>query len=195
MHAEDWARETHKDQVPQAFKLVQTRPAEGLALCERLANAGSATAMVYAGIIYRDGLGRPPDSIEAEKWFRMAADKGTVSAYHFLGCLYGRLNRLQESREAFAIAGAKDYGPALNLLGRIYASGHGVEKNIPRAIQYFERASEVGHLGGRILLARLLMRYPTTWADTVRGLLLYVSWWPSVINTLIREGISSDRLI
>jgi TPR repeat protein len=159
-----------------------------------LAKEGSPMSMVYLGYIYMNGIGRPPDIPEAERWFGMAADAGSVEAYYSLGNLYARSNRWREAREAYAIAGAKDYGPALNRLGRMYWWGQGVEKDYSRAKRYLERASEAGHLGGRVALAHLLMRNTDSWKIKVRGLGLYLACWLPVIVAFAKQGESSDRL-
>ena len=194
MHFEEWLREPDKDQLVRAVTILDSRPADALPIFQNLAKVGSATSMLYVGYIYRDGLGRPADTSEAEKWFRMAADAGSIIAYHSLGNLYGSSKRWRDAREAFAIAGAKDYGPALNQLGRMYAAGLGVEKDARRAIQYFERASAEGHLPGRIALGRLLMRDSGSRIERARGLFLYLVSWPFLFFTLLREGYGSERL-
>ena len=194
MNFTDWLHEPDQGELVRACKALKSNPSEALKLFEDLAKAGSAMSMLYIGYIYSDGLGRARDLNEAEKWFRQAANAGSVSAQYSLGNLYARSKRLGEAREAFAIAGAQDYGPALNQLGRMYAVGSGVEKDLRRARQYLERASAVGHLPGRVALARLLMRNPGSRIDKVRGLLLYVAAWPTILFRLLKEGYASERL-
>jgi TPR repeat protein len=194
MYSEDWLHEPKKDQVTQAFKLLRSRPRDALDVFEKLAKAGSPASMFYIGVIYQNGMGCPADISAAEKWFRRAADAGSVTAYYSLGDLYGRSKRWREAREAFAIAGAKEYGPALNRLGRIYAVGRGVEKDVRKARQYLERASAEGNLPGRIALARVLIGHSGNWIDKGRGTLLYLSSWLLVLSTLLFEGYASERL-
>jgi TPR repeat protein len=194
MHPEDWSREPNIDRLERAVRTLQRYPADAQVMFEDLAKSGSPLSMLYIGYIYRDGIGRVADIDEAERWFRKAADAGSVEGYYSLGSLCGRSKRWREAREAFAIAGAKDHGPALHRLGRIYWAGWGVEKDLGRAKRYLERASQAGHLGGRIGLAVLLMRDASSWTTKVRGLALYVSSSLLVICTLFREGEGSDRL-
>jgi TPR repeat protein len=194
LRSEDWRHEPDRDQLAQVVKMLGIHPAEALKVFGNLAKAGSAASMLYIGYIHRDGLGTAADVGEAERWFRMATDAGSISAHYSLGNLYGRLNRMREAREAFAIAGANEYGPALNQLGRMYAVGRGVEKDVRRARQYLERASTVGHLPGRIALARLLVLASDSWSDKARGFVLYLASDPLLFWTLFREGYASEQL-
>jgi len=52
------------------------------------ANAGYVEGMVMAGMFYRDGTGTSKDSVEALKWFTLAADQGDVSGIACLDDVY-----------------------------------------------------------------------------------------------------------
>ena len=56
---------------------------------EPLAEAGDPYAQFYLGLMHYDGIGISQDLLEAEKWFRMAADQGHAPAQISLGVMYG----------------------------------------------------------------------------------------------------------
>lgn len=58
----------------------------------------------------------------------------------------------------FSIAAQTGYGPALNMLGRCYHFGWGVEENLPEAADYYAKAAAAGDEWGRYNLAILHMR-------------------------------------
>ncbi len=59
---------------------VPADPARALALYIRAGNAGDPTAMYYAGLNYRDGLGTEKNLRRAMHWFLCAADSGYSKA-------------------------------------------------------------------------------------------------------------------
>lgn len=58
----------------------------------------------------------------------------------------------------FSIAAQTGYGPALNMLGRCYHFGWGVEENLPESADYYAKAAAAGDEWGRYNLAILHMR-------------------------------------
>ena len=54
-----------------------------------LAEAGDANAQFLVGLIYAAGRqGAPPDTAEAAKWFRLAAEDGYIAAQFWLARMY-----------------------------------------------------------------------------------------------------------
>lgn len=53
-----------------------------------LARGGHVEAQYALGLMFFAGEGTPQDDVEAEKWFRRAADRGLVNAQYQLGSLY-----------------------------------------------------------------------------------------------------------
>lgn len=190
----DWSHEPDPHDLARAIKILKRDPSTAIAKFESMAQRGSPTSMLYIGYLYRAGIGRAVDLKEAERWYGKAADLGSIRAYYSLGTLYLNLKRPQEAKDVLAIAAAKDYGPALNRLGRMYVVGTGVEKNLERARQYLERASAAGNVFGRAGLSLLLLRHRFGMMSKLRGLFLYFTTYFVLVRTICTEGFSSDRL-
>ena len=54
--------------------------AEALAVLTPAAEAGNAQAQALLGMAYENGLGVPPDSAAAQKWYQRAAQAGDAPA-------------------------------------------------------------------------------------------------------------------
>ncbi|MFT8718170.1 tetratricopeptide repeat protein [Acetobacter sp.] len=73
----------------------------------------------------------------------------------------------------FHIAARSGFGPAYNMLGRCHHFGHGVEKNLTKAAEYYEKAASFGDEWGRYNLAILLLRGLGVPVDRPRAFLLF----------------------
>ena len=93
-----------------------------------------------------DGLSSGPNKNEAEKWWLMALQKGSHSAYGRLIVYYA--NDLQDSTKAFRmaekghLAGSSE---ATYYLGLCYSRGIGVKKSRAKAKEYFKEAAAKGY--------------------------------------------------
>lgn len=108
------------------------------------AEKGDADAQYNLGQIYKLGRGVPVDLVEAEKWYRLAAQQG-----HELGeATYGMVLFENGKREAAVpwLERAVTHGEprAQYLLGVMLFNGDGVAKNWPRAYALMLRASAGG---------------------------------------------------
>jgi uncharacterized membrane protein YhaH (DUF805 family) len=63
------------------------------------ANAGDADAQYNLGVAYSQGQGVPQDDVEAEKWFRQAAEQGHAAAQYILGLMATPLAQTTESSQ------------------------------------------------------------------------------------------------
>ena len=59
---------------------IEANPNEAAKLMLISANSGFELAMSYCGFNYRTGNGVPVDKKEAERYYKMAIDKGVVGA-------------------------------------------------------------------------------------------------------------------
>ena len=190
----DWSKEPDLARVHRAHRLLKTEPARGLIEVWALANNGSVMSMIYMAEACSLGNGTKIDLPEAEKWYRRAANTGSLLAYYSLGRLYFKLQRYDEAREAFSAAAAKDYTPAVHFLGRMYASGKGGEKDLVKAQQLLEHASKNGSVLAKGVLAYLFTHGhlgPRKW---LRGMWLYLGVWVDLFVVVATEGRTSDRL-
>lgn len=190
----DWAAEPDHKELTAAGQMLQIDPARTLPRLISLAERGSSTSMVHIGDAHMFGLGTKVDPLEAEKWYRRAADRGSVFGHYDLATLYLTTNRIHEAREGLEFSAARNYAPALNQLGRMYLSGVGAEKDLEKARTYLERASAAGHISGEAGLARLLMKRHWSHLTRLRGVFLMIHAQIFLWVVLIREGFSSERL-
>ena len=125
------------------------------------AEQGDADAQFGLGGAYVQGTGVPQDLVEAERWFRRAAEQGHAGAQTVLRELYRSIRLLAEQGNADAQFG----------LGVAYVQGTGVAQDLVEAVRWFRRAAEQGHAGAQ---ARLGMAYfqgtgvPQDFAEAVR---------------------------
>ncbi|MDY0236833.1 MAG: ATP-binding cassette domain-containing protein [Gudongella sp.] len=113
------------------------------------AGRGSIASAYQLGIIYRDGLGRPRDGREAERWLGLAASRGHQGAMIDLGNMYLKGNGVDkdEVKAAGMFTMASDTGNHIGtaLLGTMYMEGLGFEKDPVKARELFLRSSEFGN--------------------------------------------------
>ncbi|NHN88822.1 tetratricopeptide repeat protein [Acetobacter conturbans] len=115
-----------------------------------------------------------PDHIES---IRLAALKGDPLAQTQWGQALLSSTFMQGDPTAaagwFTIAASAGFGPAHNMLGRCYHFGRGVEKNMPKAAEHYEKAAELGDEWGRYNLGILLLRGLGVEADRPRAFILF----------------------
>lgn len=206
----DWESEPDHDELLLAADLRESDPIQALSRFEALARRGSTTSMAYIGDmylqrsrLYRSSLGRPyshrsdmdGDWQEAERWLREGAERGSAIACYLLAWTYVNVGKPQEALHPLEVAAAQGYAPALNMLGRIYlAADTGVERDIPKARRYLERASAKGNLAGRAALFALFRKFPRSFAERMLGYMLYVVIIGHLMAVAVTEGFSSERL-
>lgn len=135
---------------------------------EQAAKLGYASAMRKIGKDYWNGEnGRPFDEQEAIRWFKRAADAGSVLAMGDLAWYYS--SKRVDWSEAIRFSKQVIEQPyerqnwevvlvQLHRLGTAYMTGEIVEKNVPLAIQYYERASSIGDSDADYLIAILILK-------------------------------------
>lgn len=177
-----------------AHKLCRENPNLALIEYKALAEIGSRSAMVHLGHGFEYGKYWTTDEREAERWYRLATDRGSLLGQYSLASYYLHQKRYDEALSEFRLGAAREYGPALHLLGRMYYFGTGVTRDPVKAKSYLERASKKGNLLARALLSRLLQRDGHGLLDWIKGTVMK---WVTVIEGIIvilAEGRSSERL-
>mgnify|MGYP003576990020 CR=1 FL=1 len=180
--------------LKRAFEINEREPAEAVPLLEYLAESGSPMGMIFLGYAYRAGTGVVKDPAQAERWYRRAADMGSVLGLYELGRLYIEQVRYDEAKEAFRFASAAGYAPATYHLGRMYWFGFGVEKDIRRAKTLWEDASANGHVFAERHLATLFIQTRLNTAEWLWGIFLIGRSFVGLFTALCSEGFGSDRL-
>lgn len=116
-------------------------------------------ACFYIGMMYRDGLGVKQDYAASLEWFTRGSEEGDPDCTFALARQYmlGQGVEKDPARaEALMEAETKESGYACRLLGDMYRKGDLMEKNIEKAIFYYEKGCE---LGNRSCYARLGDQY------------------------------------
>ncbi|MFL6546932.1 MAG: caspase family protein, partial [Candidatus Udaeobacter sp.] len=77
------------DQLARAKELLKVRRfSEAMPLFQAAASSGNAEGLRYLGEVYKNGLGVPPDYIQARQWYEKAAAAGDAGAMNAIGSLY-----------------------------------------------------------------------------------------------------------
>ena len=127
---------------------------------KKAAQKGSAKAMVRLGIMHNAGNDAFPKNVElAKSWFETAAANNEPEAYYHLGRLAENITRANDfyhrARELFEKEAAAGKTRAMIWLGRIYASGDGVERNTVTAKIWFSKANLLGDTKAKVNLEAL----------------------------------------
>lgn len=189
----DWAKEPDGDELRRAYDLLATAPADALVALKGLAKRGSVMSMLYIAEACRKGMGTNVDLVQAQDWYRRAANCGSIPASYELGRILFELKNYAKSKEAFDVGEAHDYAPSINMLGMMYLRGLSVEKNISRARELLERASGLGHVFAKRNLAGLLMRGAYGPLGFLRGVGLFLVAVKDTLTIVLNDPLS-DRL-
>ena len=100
-------------------------------------------------LMYANRQGVPQDYIEAEKWYRKAAEQGDASAQNNLGLMYhegqGVPQDYIEAIKWYRKAAEQGHAHAQCNLGVGYYGGQGVARDYVEAVKWFLNAAEQGH--------------------------------------------------
>jgi TPR repeat protein len=164
-----WKNEPDMTQLRHAYSLRSTDPAQSLAELRALADRGSLASMVYLAEAYTKGLGTSVDLLQAEEWYKRAAQGGSVLASYHLGRSYLAKNDYLNAMKAFESGALAGYMPSTRQLGGLYLRGTGVERDLNKAREFFERASASGNVFAKRDLAYLLIRGHFGFLQILRG--------------------------
>lgn len=112
------------------------------------AESGNLEAQLRLAISYRDGKGVDRDNAEALRWGHMAADGGNTAAMDFVGFMFfaGRgVTPNPEIAAGYFKAASDSVASAAWNLGQCYFAELGVEQDIPKALETWKKAAEMGH--------------------------------------------------
>jgi TPR repeat protein len=167
----DWTKEPDMEALNHAFGLLSSDPEQGLVELKALADRGSIASMLYIAHTYRKLKGDLPQSTE---WYRRAMNAGSLIGAHELGRNYFDAKNYLSALDAFKVGEGNDYAPSIHMLGLMYRNGFGVEKDIDKARNLFERAAALGHAHARGHLGVLLLTGRYGPRQFVRGLRLWL---------------------
>jgi hypothetical protein len=111
------------------------------------ANSNDAPAMALVGELYRDGLSVKQSQEEANKWYKLAADRGDPQAQYSLGLSYlegrGMAKDLKQARAWFEKAAEKNQPAALYNLAVMAIEGE--IQDFKGAADLFRRSMDGGY--------------------------------------------------
>jgi TPR repeat protein len=122
------------------------------------ANQGDPDAQTNLGVMYMDGEGGPVDLETGIDWIKKAAAKGALRATGCLATAYDNGTGVpKDSRKAFELymqlAGRSEFDPIIASaqynIAVAYLKGDGVEPDLSRAMNWWERAAQQGHAKAR----------------------------------------------
>jgi TPR repeat protein len=127
----------------------ESSKAQALRWFMRAAASGFPRAEHNLGLMYTLGMGVPADRDQAIHWFRRASQHGLAASKANLGVLLVNSPNRADQEEGFKIvsATAKDgNSDAENALAYCYQFGAGTHLDMPKAVEFYQRASAHGNL-------------------------------------------------
>ncbi|MDR1111574.1 MAG: sel1 repeat family protein [Deltaproteobacteria bacterium] len=125
-------------------------------LIRSAAELGDSTAMFYLGMFYEDGEGMAMSQVEAEKWYRLAAESGHGTSQYIQGLKHGSRGDGQAIRW-FRLAAGQGNSEAMRRLGDIYYNGNGVPRDLTEAATWYRRVARLGNTEIQYRLGLLLL--------------------------------------
>lgn len=189
----DWASEPDVTLLLRARAMLKTESSQALHDLEKLADHGSLMSMVYIAWAYSNGEGLHLDLEQAEAWYRRAVDGGSILASLYLGTLYGKQRKFDQEIEAYSIGVIKDFPPSIYRLGWLYFMGYGVDRDLTKARELWERASKLGHVRAKRYLGLSMMQGKYGILEIPRGAVMLISLVGEIWRIISRDP-QSDLL-
>ena len=113
----------------------------------KLVEEGNLNAMEEMGHLYRVGnLLYAKDTVLAEKYYRMGAEKGSAGCQLWLG-QFLREKGLKEEAFAWLLkSGEKGQGWSAFIVGQMYENGEGTPKDMSKAIEWYTKSAKSENL-------------------------------------------------
>jgi uncharacterized protein len=169
--------------------MPQPDPGEALTWYRKAAQHGSVDAATNIATMYATADGIPRDMDAAILWFRQAAEAGGATAQYNLALIYGRGDGVardqQKSLDWLVKAADQDVIPALLNLGNRYLHPlDGSKPDVPRAMQRYQRAAELGDGLAQAILGDIYSGGTLLAADYEKA----VRWYRMAADQGQREG-------
>lgn len=136
------------DDCEAAFEAKEYEEAHEI--CKTLAIAGDAEAQFIVGVMYEYGHGGVPQNHnQAFKWYRLAAEQGSVKAQFTLGYKYNKgIGVLEDDEEAvkwYRLAAEQGFDSAQYNLGLMYRRGEAIPKDDVIAYMWLNLSAAQGN--------------------------------------------------
>jgi TPR repeat protein len=159
-----------------------------------LAEQGSVLSLLFLGYASQEGLDIKVDLDASERWYRRAADCGSLQGYYRLGKQYLNQKRYEEAAAAFECAAAKGYVPAIHWSGVMYLWGKGVALDKQKGEQLLRHAASRGSIFAKVKLARYLIDGHAGLWNRLCGVRLWIEALVQGLSVYYKEGPKSQRL-
>jgi TPR repeat protein len=123
---------------------AQGRHAEAATLLRTVAEQGDARAQLRVAALYERGDGVLQSFVEAERWYRSAAEQDVVAAQARLGEIYLTGLAPPDTATAAAIERIADAQRPGSLLKRLYPQGLAIAQDLAQAADWNQRAARAG---------------------------------------------------
>lgn len=120
---------------------VQIRANEGL---EQACKSNDYWACFRLGNSYEDGLGVSKDRNVSKNYYQKACEGHYDTACYRLGGSFRFDKNYEQANKYFEVACENGIHEACSQLGRAYKLGEGVEKNIPKALEFYRKSCKGG---------------------------------------------------
>lgn len=166
---------------------------EAFRLYKELAEQGNVECQSFAGWMYFDGTGVASNDEKALFWLEKAANQGDIQAQFYLAKLHLKKGECDSALNWLEQAAAKEYAPAMFLLGHMYQLGRCVVPDEDKAFHLISRAADAGHLFARREYARFLMKGRLGLANVFKGVRIYLTLFFPAIRAAVADPYT-DRL-
>ncbi|MDO5861737.1 MAG: SEL1-like repeat protein [Thermoplasmata archaeon] len=126
-------------------------------LYRRAAEAGDADSMYDLAMMLDAGDGIPMDRAEAERWFRSSAELGDNDARLCLGGILYERSEFAEAESVFTDAALDGDVKGMYNLALMYAEGVLGERDMGKAEEWLESASEAGFAYAQTMLGTIYL--------------------------------------
>lgn len=134
----------------ESGKYLEQNTTKAFELSLKAAKSGHVLAQTRVATHYENGIKNflKPNGLDAEKWYRLAAEKGFNEAQYHLGMMYMLGEKINsdpyEGIYWLEEAAFNGHLMAQDQLGRAYYSGFGVQKDTDKALEWFNKAGKGG---------------------------------------------------
>ena len=132
-------------------KIPEKNTEKGIELMKKAAELRDGTAESNLSKYYFNGAAGEPDIEEAEKWARRAAEDHNAEMLNEIGvCYYNGDEKLgiavnkEKAYEIFSYSAKHNGSLSIGNAGVCCLNGFGTEKDIPKAIEWFEKGTRIG---------------------------------------------------
>ena len=188
----EWAQEPRASDLWGALDLLDEDRSSGISMLTDLSMTGSALAMMYLGETLSREEGESTRDL-AEHWLQKSAKAGSIEGRFQLATHYERFAAGQKAVEEHKKLAEDGYAPAMYLLGTIFYSGTLVDRDIHKAVKFFEQAKNAGHLPAMGYLSWIYRSVGFGWKGKFRAHWNCLTKIPAVIWFVTRYP-HSDRM-